>query len=283
MGLQRLVYSVDANQKILIANNGTPLADLDLPKFEYGTTFILELNYFDIDLTSETPVTQHPFDAGDLGVLRGDSDLLLTDELMFLNEEIVGSPAIWTAATGYVLGTRVTSTAGDWYICTVAGTSGGSEPTWDTDIGDTTTDGTVTWTRVENSDGVNIAGDYTGGGTADKTLGQWTFRVNTLTSKFAAFLTNLTIDKYENMSTLVQMFIVPSGFTIVSCTLNSPFWGVGLLDSTASAPTVLNPDYLTSTAINAGFVSRSLFNLQSPTVNNIVSDAISRVGSVIAL
>ena len=31
------------------------------------------------------------------------------------------------------------------FECIVAGTSDGSEPTWDTDLGDSTTDGTVTW------------------------------------------------------------------------------------------------------------------------------------------
>lgn len=48
------------------------------------------------------------------------------------------------------VGTRIRSTAGDSYICTTAGNAGASEPTWNTTIGATTTDGTVTWTRVEN-------------------------------------------------------------------------------------------------------------------------------------
>ncbi len=59
-------------------------------------------------------------------------------------------PTIWLALTGYVEGDRVISTGGDTYWCQIAGTSGAGEPTWDTTIGNTTTDGTVTWVRVAN-------------------------------------------------------------------------------------------------------------------------------------
>jgi lysophospholipase L1-like esterase len=54
--------------------------------------------------------------------------------------------------TAYVLGDRRTPTTpnGYHYICTTAGTSHAStEPTWSTQLGGTTTDGTVTWTTVE--------------------------------------------------------------------------------------------------------------------------------------
>ncbi len=42
------------------------------------------------------------------------------------------------------------STAGNTYIVTTAGTTDGSEPTWDTAIGNTTADNDVTWTRIED-------------------------------------------------------------------------------------------------------------------------------------
>jgi hypothetical protein len=56
-------------------------------------------------------------------------------------------PVAW--ATGaHALGDLVKETAGNnVHECTTAGTSGASEPTWATDIGATTTDGTVTWTK----------------------------------------------------------------------------------------------------------------------------------------
>ena len=56
----------------------------------------------------------------------------------------------WAAATAYVLGDRRKATAavlGKHFECTTAGTSHATtEPTWDTTVGNTTADGTVTWT-----------------------------------------------------------------------------------------------------------------------------------------
>jgi len=55
----------------------------------------------------------------------------------------------WAASTAYVLGDKVISTTGNTTLlfeCTVAGTSGGSEPSWDTTPGNTTVDNTATWT-----------------------------------------------------------------------------------------------------------------------------------------
>ena len=56
----------------------------------------------------------------------------------------------WAASTAFAVGdirraTTVQAT-GLWFRCTVAGTSGSSEPNWPTESGNTTTDNTVTWT-----------------------------------------------------------------------------------------------------------------------------------------
>lgn len=64
------------------------------------------------------------------------------------------SAAAWQATTAYSLGAmrrRTTglgseNTAGLYFRATTAGTSGGTEPTWNTTVGGTTTDGTVVWT-----------------------------------------------------------------------------------------------------------------------------------------
>ena len=58
------------------------------------------------------------------------------------------SAAPWAASTSYSLGDRVYASTGDGkiYECTTAGTSAGTEPTWNTTLGNTTTDNTVTWT-----------------------------------------------------------------------------------------------------------------------------------------
>jgi hypothetical protein len=60
----------------------------------------------------------------------------------------------WAATTAYAIGDKVLrstgvgteSTRGLYFVCSTAGTSGGSEPTWTTTPGNTTTDGTAVWT-----------------------------------------------------------------------------------------------------------------------------------------
>ena len=58
--------------------------------------------------------------------------------------------AAWAASTAFAVGDvrRATTdqASGLWFRCTVAGTSGGSEPNWPTESGNTTEDNTVTWT-----------------------------------------------------------------------------------------------------------------------------------------
>jgi len=64
-------------------------------------------------------------------------------------EATAPAPALWVANTAYSLTDVVVGSTNDKrrYICTTAGTSHATtEPTWDTDIGDTTADNTVTWT-----------------------------------------------------------------------------------------------------------------------------------------
>ena len=60
----------------------------------------------------------------------------------------------WAASTAYVLGdVRRAATAqvtGLFFKCVTAGTSGGSEPVWPTDIGVEATDGSVTWKAISS-------------------------------------------------------------------------------------------------------------------------------------
>lgn len=56
-------------------------------------------------------------------------------------------PPIWTAGTAYAKDQAIWPKAGDAhvYVCTVAGTSGATPPTWPTSGPATFTDGTITW------------------------------------------------------------------------------------------------------------------------------------------
>jgi len=73
----------------------------------------------------------------------------------------------WAAITAYALGDHVYSSVGDGYECTFAGISGVGEPVWDTDIGATTADGAVIWTRVVKPT------------LADRDVGRWTVIIGT--------------------------------------------------------------------------------------------------------
>lgn len=69
----------------------------------------------------------------------------------------------WAATTAYSLNDYIkptnTNINGHFYICTTAGTSGGSEPTWPTTAAGTVADGTVVWTEVGVSVGLYIGAD----------------------------------------------------------------------------------------------------------------------------
>lgn len=68
--------------------------------------------------------------------------------------------ADWVAGTAYSLADFAVPTVAHTvcFECTTAGTSGTTEPTWDTTAGNTTPDGTVTWTCRSYSE-VRALGD----------------------------------------------------------------------------------------------------------------------------
>ena len=78
-------------------------------------------------------------------------------------------PYPWTASTPYTLYAVVYPTNGYQYICTVAGTSGTTQPSWPTTIGSTVADGSVTWqcfqplVALQTKIGAEVTGghDYT--------------------------------------------------------------------------------------------------------------------------
>ena len=78
-------------------------------------------------------------------------------------------PYPWTVSTPYTLYAVVYPTNGYQYICTVAGTSGTTQPSWPTTIGSTVADGSVTWqcfqplVALQTKIGAEVTGghDYT--------------------------------------------------------------------------------------------------------------------------
>jgi hypothetical protein len=65
-------------------------------------------------------------------------------------------PPRWQASTAYSVGDRVIPTASEMtgfvYLVTVAGTSDSSQPTWPTVLGNTVTNGTVTFKAIDTED-----------------------------------------------------------------------------------------------------------------------------------
>lgn len=59
----------------------------------------------------------------------------------------------WQASTAYDAGdiVRPTSADGHIYLCITAGTTGGTEPTWQTGFGENTSDGTAEWVQAGDS------------------------------------------------------------------------------------------------------------------------------------
>lgn len=84
-------------------------------------------------------------------------------------------PPFWVATTPYTVKPAFEGALGSvvkpitpnnrHFVCTIAGTSGASEPAWNTGIGATTVDGGVTWTAIQ---ALTVTGSVTGVSTASK-------------------------------------------------------------------------------------------------------------------
>lgn len=106
----------------------------------------------DMDLL-ETVDNQYEFDISSLSLYQNrPHQVLLAQELI---------EDIWVKETVYaeddeVRPTSLSTFTGYTYICTTAGTSGATEPTWPTDEDGTVADGGVTWTRQDDLDYSNF-------------------------------------------------------------------------------------------------------------------------------
>jgi starch-binding outer membrane protein, SusD/RagB family len=104
--------------------------------------------------------------------------------------------AAWAATTAYTLGTRILDSNGFAEEVTTPGTSGAAEPSWSTIEGNTTTDGTVTWTNR----GLPYGGD-------DPNAAQLNVsRFSCLPARFAATARIPYVSYVENQLILAESF-----------------------------------------------------------------------------
>ncbi len=95
---------------------------------------------------------------------------------------------------------------------------------------------------------VNIKGDWIGGGTANKAIGQISFRVNTRTARF---IETLTTAKHENSNCFFAVSMVSAGASDYTALASFKFTAVNRVTSEVNQPEPDDPAYLTTTQVNA--------------------------------
>lgn len=85
-------------------------------------------------------------DASAVGVTINEMGLFCNTAALTLPATIANSGPAWAGTHAYVVGNTIRDGGGNIHVCSVAGTSGGSTPSWNTGTDNaTTTDGGVTW------------------------------------------------------------------------------------------------------------------------------------------
>ena len=168
-------FSVD-NLEIegIIDSTAFSLDDIDAGKYDRATIKMFLLDWTDVSLD---PIKLRRGTVGDITTAEKSFQAQLRGMLQRYTEEIVelyspscrvdlGSvrcgermdPPAWTASTAYTVREPRDTITGSvvkpssfndrHFKCTIAGTSGTSEPSWNTTVGGTTVDGGVTWTTI---------------------------------------------------------------------------------------------------------------------------------------
>jgi len=159
-------------------------SDIAAGRFDFAQIEILLVNY---EALGDGTMTLRKGNLGEIttrresfiGELRGMADFLQQRrverysvtcrvELKDTACSVKLEPPVWTATTAFTVRpvgdagagstVRPTTENGRHFKCTTAGTSGGSEPSWDLTIGNTTADGSVVWTTIQ---GLTLTGTLT--------------------------------------------------------------------------------------------------------------------------
>lgn len=162
-----------------------------------------------------------------------------------IHNETAKSASAWASTTVYTEGDKVLrstgvgteQTAGLYMVCTTGGTSGGSEPTWDTTVGNTTADNTVTWTTYailyydDDPLGTGYADSYTDG---EEFASGDTYRI-----RFAELNTTTSFKIFETTA-----IVSSTGFSVaVNEDADAVYALNGVDGSSATVTNKFSPDY----------------------------------------
>ncbi|MDP4759415.1 MAG: hypothetical protein NWS15_05720 [Schleiferiaceae bacterium] len=155
-----------------------------------------------------------------------------------IHNETAKTAADWATVTAYTLGQKVKRTSGLgseytgglYFVCTTAGTTGGSEPTWNTTKGGTTSDGTVTWTTFSivyydaNPGAASLNDSYIDG---EEFKDGDTYLI-----RFAALNGATSFSTYESTGLVGAL-----GFSVVVSAVTEPVYGTNALDGSGTTIT----------------------------------------------
>jgi len=151
----------------LLNSDGITDADIEAKKYDNAEVFTFMVNYNDLTMG------QIKMGRGRIGNITTQDEQYVAEyrSLAQLLQQPVGEryslrcraelgdtrcgvnllPDVWASSTAYDIDDIVRASSYDArrYVCTASGTSSGSEPIWNTTIGSTTTDNTITWTAFD--------------------------------------------------------------------------------------------------------------------------------------
>ena len=202
--------------------------------------------------TAHPDFTQFQSDDGTYYVVPITSNISITGMPVAGNEirlqihnDTAKTASAWGATTAYSLGDKVLrstglgseSTAGLYMVCTTAGTSGGSEPTWDTTVGNTTVDSTVAWTTYAilfydaDPASASVADTYVEG---EEFITGDTYRI-----RFSELDTTTSFKTFETTG-----IVSATGFTVATDAVADTVYATNAIDGSSAAVTnKFSPDY----------------------------------------
>ena len=155
-----------------------------------------------------------------------------------ISNETAKTASAWAATTAYALGDKVLrttgvgteQTAGLYFVATTAGTTGGTEPTWNTTVGGTTNDGAVVWTcyAILYQDGNPAGSSYS----ANYTDGEEFASGDTYKIRFAELNGATSFKTYESTGIAGS-----SGFSVQVSAISDSVYATNAIDGSSTAVT----------------------------------------------